>query len=340
MILRELDPYTSTDPLAKAGRRAEEQMAFYLRRAFADSPNFRVFNSIRLEREDDAAQMDHLILHRFGIIIIESKSVTSRVEINERGEWTRIWNSKPKGMASPVLQARRQGDFLKRELADNAASLRGKFLGIQTRFGAMPINIIAAISDEGVIKQPKKVVEEAVCKADQVPDRVRAIFERLKKDNSLFTLSTSGGYQLSEADVVRISDFLLSRHRPLTAGMTSAGAATASDGLLKAEMPAIGPSPLATPAPCPNSSVPTGSASPSASEGHACRNCQAMNFSVEYGRFGYDFKCSDCGGNTPIKAECAGCGGKARIRKSGPQFFAECTGCGRANLFYVNEVAG
>ena len=136
MIVKELEPFTTPDPLLRAGRRAEEQMAFYLRRAFAEAPHVRVFNNIRLERGDDAAQIDHLILHRWGMIIVESKSVTSRVEINERSEWTRLWNSKPKGMASPVLQARRQGDFLKKELRENAESLRGKFLGlIQSRFG-------------------------------------------------------------------------------------------------------------------------------------------------------------------------------------------------------------
>ena len=344
MILKELDPFTSSDPLNKAGRRAEEQMAFYLRRAFADTPSIRVFNGIRLEREGDAAQIDHLILHRYGVIIIESKSVTSQVEINERGEWTRVWNGRPKGMASPVLQARRQGDFLKRELSDNASSLRGKFLGIQTRFGAMPIDVIAAISDEGVIKQPKKTVEEAVCKADQVPDRVRVIFERLKKESSLFTLSSSGGYQLSEADVVRMSDFLLARHRTLSLGGASANEA----------MPAVDPSSIATPISQPlpiahpiaavagrarpEAALPSALASPSASAGHVCRSCQATTLSVEYGRYGYYFKCSECGGNTPIKVTCEGCGEKARIRKEGQRFFSECENCGRSTLFHVNSV--
>lgn len=39
MILKELDPFSSADVLEKAGRQAEEQMAFYLRRAFKDEPD-------------------------------------------------------------------------------------------------------------------------------------------------------------------------------------------------------------------------------------------------------------------------------------------------------------
>ncbi|HEY9859882.1 MAG TPA: hypothetical protein V6D16_10265 [Candidatus Obscuribacterales bacterium] len=35
MIVKELDALASQDKFAKAGRTAEEQMAFYLRRAFA-----------------------------------------------------------------------------------------------------------------------------------------------------------------------------------------------------------------------------------------------------------------------------------------------------------------
>ncbi len=56
MIVKELDPFSSTDASARTGHRAEEQIAFYLRRAFADQPNCRVFNGVRLERGNDAAQ--------------------------------------------------------------------------------------------------------------------------------------------------------------------------------------------------------------------------------------------------------------------------------------------
>ena len=61
-------------------------MAFYLKWAFADDPGVHVFHNLRLEVGSDAAQIDHLILHRGGAVIIESKSVTSSVRINERDE--------------------------------------------------------------------------------------------------------------------------------------------------------------------------------------------------------------------------------------------------------------
>lgn len=49
MIVKQLDSFIPQDRFAKAGKEAEEQMSFYLRRAFADDKNIYVFNDLRLE---------------------------------------------------------------------------------------------------------------------------------------------------------------------------------------------------------------------------------------------------------------------------------------------------
>ena len=71
MIAKEFDPFTDTDKRQLAGRKAEGQIAFYLKRAF---------------EHGDAAQIDHLVFHRWGMILVESKSVTGTVRVNEHGE--------------------------------------------------------------------------------------------------------------------------------------------------------------------------------------------------------------------------------------------------------------
>ncbi|OIP75883.1 MAG: hypothetical protein AUK48_06620 [Oscillatoriales cyanobacterium CG2_30_44_21] len=50
----------------------------------------------------------------------------------------------------------------------------------------------------------------------------------------------------------------------------------------------------------------------------------------------YFFKCNDCDKNTAIKAICLACGDRAKIRKSGLQFFSECEKCGTSELFHTN----
>lgn len=50
MIVKELDPFQSEDKLAKSGRAAEEQMAFYLKRFFATDSDVLVLNGVRRKK--------------------------------------------------------------------------------------------------------------------------------------------------------------------------------------------------------------------------------------------------------------------------------------------------
>ena len=83
MILKRADERRSANAIEAAGARAEKQMAHYLERTFHDDPNIFVYHDIRFEMEGDAAQIDHLVLYTCGFLIIESKSVTSTIRVNE-----------------------------------------------------------------------------------------------------------------------------------------------------------------------------------------------------------------------------------------------------------------
>ncbi|MBG88112.1 MAG: hypothetical protein CMO80_14585 [Verrucomicrobiales bacterium] len=177
---RNADEHSDEDKFSKAGAKAEEQMAFYLRRVFVDSDDIRVFNDLRLTDDSgDAAQMDHLILHRYGFIVVESKSVSSELLVNQQREFSRLWNKRWEGMRSPIQQAKAQMDLLRRILNQNAKNLLTKMLGlVQARFGNCPMEVIVAISDHGQIDRPRNVDIPELVKADQVVDRVREIYKR------------------------------------------------------------------------------------------------------------------------------------------------------------------
>ncbi len=219
MIVKELDPFPPTsDPRERAGRAAEEQMAFYLRRAFVEDPDVRVFNGIRLEHAGDAAQVDHLVLHRWGLIVIESKSVTTRVRINAHGEWTRLVQGRWCGMPSPVLQAQRQADFVRARLGENVAHLLDKMLGLQMQFGAMPLDVLVAISDGGQIERGRATLPQ-VCKADQAPQQVQALVSTYRKTNGPLGLLLGGTryawHTLHPDEMTRLVMFFRHQHRPL-----------------------------------------------------------------------------------------------------------------------------
>lgn len=135
MIVKELDTLPpNAHKLVQVGRRAENQMAFYLRRAFGENPKVQVINGLRLERQGEVAQIDHLVISTHGFILIESKSVTSQIQVNAQGEWARQVNSAWQGMPSPLLQAERQAALLRALLNDHVDDFFPKRLGLQLSF--------------------------------------------------------------------------------------------------------------------------------------------------------------------------------------------------------------
>ena len=90
-------PYEQTtvlkDPRQQAGAAAERQIAHYLHRSFKEDQEVYVLHDLRLEDhaqpEHDGStgvcQIDHLLVHRWGLFIIESKSVTEEVRVRSDG---------------------------------------------------------------------------------------------------------------------------------------------------------------------------------------------------------------------------------------------------------------
>ena len=315
MIVKDLDPFSSSSKMHLAGRNAEEQMAFYLRRAFEGDKQVRVMNSVRLESKGDAAQIDHLIFHRYGFILVESKSVTGKVAVNDHGEWVRVYGPKQTGMPSPILQAERQAAFLKRYLERHTESLLEKRLGLQTTFTAMAVDCLVAISDQGIIQRPKQLELPEVFKADQVAAQAGELIKGYHRANGLFSLSLNNtGRAFSDAEMARITAFLRAHHRPLGAveEVLAEPSAVIPEVAQESNVITLEPTP------------------------YKCRHCQSEQLTIIYGKYGYYFNCASCEGNTPIKETCPGCRQKARVRKERERFFAECKDCERSTLFFQN----
>lgn len=279
-------------------------MAFYLKRGFGDNLKVLVLNGLRIVQGNDAAQIDHLLLHEYGMIIVESKSVSTQVSINEHAEWSRRFNGANKGMPSPVLQARRQGEFLKRYLQPHTEVLLKKVLGVQMKFDKMPIDIVVAISDTGIIKRPKKNIEELmhVCKADRAVEKVQEIIKGYRKKESALSLSL-GPYILGKTARANISKFLTENHSP----------------------------------PAPKVEIPKEKAEYVSSKVFAsCNHCNGTMVDVVYGKYGYYLKCHECQKNTAIREICTGCEKQLRVRKEKDNFYLECRLCDTSTLFHKN----
>lgn len=303
MILKEPDIIKTADKFVQAGLDAEKQMAFYLRRAFGDDPNVSVLNGIRLEFNGDSAQIDHLIIHKYGMIIIESKSITGKVTINDHGEWSRQFKL-PIGMPSPVKQAERQAAFLKKYLDALGPKLPND-MGIQRTFNKLPFDVLVAISDKAIIKRSHF---DNVCKADLIPDKINEIIKDCQKEKGFLSLSFRP-FIVSDNMREEICRFLIESHSPLV------------------------PQILRTTAPVPLAQT---KKQPHTHAHFHCRKCNSTKLNILWGKYGYYFKCTECKENAPIKQICPKCNIKMKLRKEKNKFYTECTSCGETNLFYTN----
>jgi hypothetical protein len=306
LIYKELDPFTGSDKFAVAGRRAEEQMAHYLKRFFGTSQEIDVLNYLRIDLKGEVAQMDHVVLHPFGLAIVESKSVAGSVQIKDDGQWIRWFNKQPQGMRSPVTQARMQAMLL-RDLLSRTVKQKGFF-------DTVGFDVLVAISDTGTIQWPSSGPLPEVCKADQVPEKIQLKLEHHRSERALV---------LPSEHRRAISDFLRSIHKPLKSDAAEAVAEEKVEAL-----------PLSKSEESPS---PEKAESPSiALSAKVCKHCGATDLEAQYGKFGYYFLCKACKKNTGIKFTCPVCSQEGRIRKQGKEFFAECKSCTASALFHTN----
>lgn len=354
MILKQQDPRPpSDDKKLEAGKRAEQQMAFYLHRAFAEREDLLVINDLRLvdPRQPDpdgspgAAQIDHLVLHRWGVFIVESKSVTDAVEVRSDGsggdEWCRVYGRKRIGFASPLKQGARQGEFLRDLLRANSTALRQKkVFGIkQGTFRNMPVQVLVAISDNGRIDrkdkwQPRsKPLNDYIAKADLIPEKIEAEFSRHKRAASLFTKEDGayGLWNLDPSDLHRVIDFLLQQHTPLNANPGTQLETQQEPRATRVPAPAAAPETRKPPSP------PTSTAAET-----TCKHCGSVNLEARWGRYGYHWHCNDCDKNTRIPVICTACGAQGqagkpvKVQKRGAEFNRICE-CGHTELVWLNQ---
>jgi len=315
LIIKSIDKKNHLNKFQQSGHRAEQQMAFYLKRAFQEDNDICVLNDLRLEMNDDVAQIDHLIVHRFGFIIIESKSVTSKISINEHGEWIRHYptDTDTKGMPSPVHQALRQADFLKNFLMARTDHLLRKSMIFQAAISDFKFEVLVAISDDGIISRAKGLETKEVYKADQITNKVTKIFNQYRDANKNL-LSLNINYNFADSSFDKVISYLVRSHKPKTiknaVTMTSIG----HSKQIKTENPKA-----------------------NTTHDHTCKKCSSPNIAIAYGKFGYYFKCTQCNGNTPIKLQCNESSCKPRIRKEKMKFHQECSSCKTSTLYFENK---
>lgn len=361
IIALEQSEIDTSDPRAIAGAAAEKQMAFYLHRAFGAEESVHVLNGLRLvdpqqpgpDGAPGVCQIDHLVLHRFGVFIIESKSATDQVTVRGDGsggdEWTRRFRGREQGFASPLQQARRQGEFLRTALDRHCRSMLGKApTGFRTLakvvkgtdqrgFTNMPIQLVIAISDGGKIvridgwEPQTKPFRDYVCKADVAPQKIREELAQHRKGlNPLAKETGQYGLWAMKAEEVEITaTFLASLHSPRKITAQAAPAPARSTHV--EATPAPPSTPVRDVVLRHDHAVPAG---PVGADKPVCKSCGGGDLTARSGKYGYYWACNACNTNTRMPTVCGVCGAEGRggqtvrIRKDGPVYLRSCGACG------------
>lgn len=104
--------------ILKSGYEQEKQNAYYLDFYVKDSKNLIIIHDLRIEYNGQSAQCDHILISRFGIEVLESKSSKGKLTINTDGTVSIDYNGKIKNYPSPLEQNDRHIHVLKQFLED------------------------------------------------------------------------------------------------------------------------------------------------------------------------------------------------------------------------------
>lgn len=147
-----------------AGIATEKQAAYDINFYFGQSKNVIVLHDLRLQVNGRVAQIDHLLMNRaFDVFVLETKTYSTGLSINENGEFSTSYDGRDVGISSPIEQNNR-----------HIAVLQDAFkqVGLPKRLGIaiQPFfHSVTLVSSKGTISRPKKskVDLNGIVKSDQ-----------------------------------------------------------------------------------------------------------------------------------------------------------------------------
>ena len=304
MILKDKTLQNAVSPTAKAGQKQEQDVAFYLRRAFKGHKQVFVINDFKFTHNDETAQIDHLIVYPYGFILIESKSIKGEVKVNKLGEWTRSLSNQWSGMASPIKQVELQQKLLRELLHENREAILGKILGIrQQSFGMRCWHNVCAVSSNAVIDRdlmPNDVSKQLV-KTEFLVDKLNEIMKlKTYAITKLNPFDTRPDF--NDEELKSIVSFLLSQ-----LGNDEAVKRKSKQEVAPARVKASTNAVL------------------------QCKACgEKSYYTPQHGRYGYFIKCNKCQTNTAMKMACLNCNSKnTRVSKKKDTYTLNCSDCGK-----------
>jgi hypothetical protein len=302
------------------GYKAEKDNAYYLDFGFKNTPNNILLHDIRIEHKGMVAQIDHIIINRAGIEVLESKSFTGTLTIKGDGSLDVEYGKKIKTFPNPIEQNNRHAKILSdyiTEKMDLPANI--KLLGLSISSTVL-INPNTTITNNSLPKGFERA-DSFVTHRDKELNTM-GVMTVFKKVSTMMTLDR----------IKEIANFLVKHHKPKIHDyskkypLAKKETHSNSNSYMQPKN-FIKKSILENPSLIKNQDTNT----------PLCSKCKSPNIEIVYGKYGYYFKCLFCDGNTAIKLSCSNKECKPKIKKSKLNFYHVCETCGKNELFFRNK---
>lgn len=306
MIIKEKDDFKGNDKRGYYGHKQEQDVAFYLRREFASDASVNVINDLLISDGGENAQIDHLIIHPYGFVIIESKSIHGEIRVNSNGEWSRSYRGRWAGIASPISQAEMQQAILKKILQKNTEKFMRSTLGKRHTVGGRTWDVICAVSSSAIVNRSKmpKPISQVIVKSEFI---VKSIKEIIGNTGPLSMFNTKPKFFTSEME--GIIQFLLNQH-PANSPLANSPTVIKKESEYEPQVSSL-----------------------------SCKSCgNVSSLHGRSGRYGHYVKCGDCGTNTAMKSACIHCGSsQVKVGKRGSTYTANCADCKKQSLVFEDS---
>ena len=175
-------------------------MAYALRRHYRNSRDIDVLNGLVVGSGNSVAEVDHLILYGYGLLVVERESLKGRVRIDGDGQWFVWQDGRPVRLPSPITRAYVQALMLK-ALLDRRVQQRGYF-------DQLELDVLVAVPDTRSIQWPTMGPLSEVCSAEQIEEKVAQRIAQCRR-------AGTGPGVLTRSERRRLGEFLCTLHRPI-----------------------------------------------------------------------------------------------------------------------------
>lgn len=186
------------------GIESEKQNAYYIDFYLSNSKNLIVLHDVRLEHNGRTAQIDHMLISRLGIELLESKSFKGQLTINEDESLEVNYNGTLTSFPNPMEQSKRHADVLKKFIQDNLDL--GKRIDI---LGGFNIKNIVLIHPETTITNKK--LPENFYRADTYISKRAEEVDKISFIGAIKLLS-----KMIDIDTAKeVATFIKNAHKPV-----------------------------------------------------------------------------------------------------------------------------